>query len=218
MGPAMRSGCGRRPATASEPNVSFAWWTRRFPASLILTLLAGIFAGAPPAVAGLSGENVVVVVNRDSYASRTVANQFIASRNIPAGNIILLENVPSKLVIPLDEFKTTILRPVFDQINSRGLAAQTQVIAYSAGFPTDVNIKADTDRLPQSPTKRFITHHGSINGLTYLYQFVMRDDLQYLGFQSNLYCRGPFERNSVNPFLDQQRRQQFETAEQAASR
>lgn len=182
----------------------------------VCVVVIQLWFAPPTASAGLSGENVIVVVNDPSYESRTVANQFIASRNIPDANVIRLDNVPDKLVIQLDEFKQQILQPVLDQINRRGLAPQTQVIAYSAGFPTSVNIKPDTERLPKSPTKRFITARASLNGLTYLYSFVLRDDLQYLNLQSNLYCRGPFERNFVNPFLDKERRQRFAEAERAA--
>ncbi len=167
------------------------------------------------ALAGVSPENVIVVVNADSYESRTVANQYAQLREIPSGNLIFLEGVPSDPRIGLEPFKEQILRPVLSEIEKRGLAKQARVIAYSTNFPTKVDIKEHKAKLPDSPINKFITPQASINGLTYLYRFVLADNPQYLDLSSNLYCRGPFNRNFTNPFLDVEHRQRFKDADEA---
>ena len=116
-----------------------------------------------------------------------------------------------KLKIDLETFKTKILVPVFDTLNKRGLAAQARVIAYSADFPTSVNIKTHTDKLSDPSLKQYQRATASITGLTYLYQFVIADNEAYLGWKANFYARGPFDRNFENPFVDQ-RRKEFDSA------
>ncbi len=71
-------------------------------------------------------------------------------------------------------------------IETRGLAAHIQGIAYSADFPTAVAIGSDIDAVPnKSP---YLTPVGSINGLTYLFRFVLAKTPNYIGFESNLYA------------------------------
>lgn len=166
------------------------------------------------ALAGVGPENVIVVVNADSYESRTVANQYVQLRDIPSSNLIFLKGISTKLVIGLEPFKEQILKPIFSEINMRGLAGQARVIAYSTNFPTTVNIKEHKSKLPDSPVNKYITPKASINGLTYLYRFVLADDPQYLGLSSNLYCRGPFNRNFSNPFGDAENQQRFKRADE----
>ena len=157
-----------------------------------------------------------MVVNADSHASRTIANHYVHLRKIPSSNVIFLndvrgENGSDELEIDLEIFKTNILRPVFETLNARGLAAQARVIAYSADFPTSVNVKRHTDRLTDPNLKQYQNATASITGLTYLYQFVLGDTEGYLGWQSNFFARGTFERYFENPFPDQ-RRDEFATS------
>ncbi len=155
-----------------------------------------------PSHAGISGENIIVVVNRDSLVSRTVANHYVHLRNVPDINVIFLDKIPAGLTIGLNDFKTNILQPVLKTVEQRGLAAQTRCIAYSADFPTAVNIRAHYDRLPNAQAKKYIGSTASITGLTYYYKYILNDLNGYLGFESNLYARGKFDRSFNNPFTD----------------
>ncbi len=56
-------------------------------------LLAALLTATPAARAGLSPESVALVVNGDSWASLTVANEYAALRRIPARNVILLHGL-----------------------------------------------------------------------------------------------------------------------------
>ncbi len=138
------------------------------------------------AIAGAVGSNWVVVVNGQSVASRTIANRYCTARSIPGRNVIVLPNVPDSDQISVDQFRELILSPVLQEIETRGLAAHIQGIAYSADFPTAVTIGSDIDAVPnKSP---YLTPVGSINGLTYLFRFVLAKTPNYIGFESNLYA------------------------------
>ncbi len=141
------------------------------------------------AVAGAVGSNWVVVVNGQSVTSRTIANHYCTARNIPGRNVIVLRNVPDSDQISVDQFRELILSPVLQEIETRGLAAHLQGIAYSADFPTAIAIGSDIDAVPnKSP---YLTPVGSINGLTYLFRFVQAKNPNYIGFESNLYAARP---------------------------
>lgn len=180
----------------------------RFAAGLLLAASMLI----SDALAGVSPENVVVVVNSQSQVSRTVANHYVQLRQIPSSNVIFLADVPSGLKTTLPVFKDQILTPLLNELNRRKIASQTRVIAYSADFPTAVDISPHTEKLVDDHQKKFQLPTASINGLTFLYQFVLADSEKYLDWGSNLYARGAFERHFANPFLDQPRRDRFEAA------
>jgi tetratricopeptide (TPR) repeat protein len=159
-----------------------------------------LIVAASDAGAGLSSENVVVVVNGDSLDSRTVANYYIEARQIPSKNVVVLEDVPEQNKIELSVFRERILKPLLAQLDTRKIASQVRVIAYSAGFPTAVTINEHREKIENETTRKYQTPTASITGLTYFYRFIMSDNPSYLGFGSNLYARGRFERHFVNPF------------------
>ncbi len=142
--------------------------------------------------AGASACNWVVVVNADSLNSRTVANHYSVARNIPSRNVIVLSNVPNSDQITVDQFRELILIPILKEIDSRGLANHIQGIAYSADFPTAIDIQSDLAAIKnRSP---YLTPVGSINGLTYLYRMVLAKNPAYIGFESNFFAARPASR------------------------
>ncbi|WP_246112723.1 hypothetical protein [Allorhodopirellula solitaria] len=161
--------------------------------------------------AGLTGENVALIVNGSSTDSLTIANHYAALRDIPSHNVIVLEDVPSELSISLDAFRDGILKPLLETINSRGIAPQIRVVAYSAGFPTSVNIGELAKRFPDPADSKYRTPVASINSLTYFYRWVLSDSPNLLAWGANLYARGPFGRHFANPFSGENA-QQFEAA------
>lgn len=142
--------------------------------------------------AGASACNWVVVVNADSLNSRTVANHYSVARNIPSRNVIVLSNVPNTDQITVDQFRELILIPILKEIESRGLANHIQGIAYSADFPTAIDIQSDIAGIKnKSP---YLTPVGSINGLTYLFRMVLAKNPAYVGFESNFFAARPASR------------------------
>ena len=153
--------------------------------------------------AGIGPENVIVAVNAESKVSRTVANHYVSLRGIPTTNVVLLKDVPSKLRVSHQDFKAKILQPLLDALNQRGLAAQARVIAYSADFPTSVDITEHCEKLTDPTLKKIQKNTASLNGLTFFYQFSLSDNPLYLNLASNVYARGKFDRYFINPFAGQ---------------
>jgi len=151
-------------------------------ALLALTVLVA----STGARAGGGPENVAVVVNADSWASLAVANAYVHLRRIPPGHVIYVANLPSIELIPVDDFRSRILRPVLRTIKDRNLADQIDCIAYSSDLPYRVGVAADVGK---KELPKFITQRASLNGLTYLHQLVMEKDIEYLGLGANYYVR-----------------------------
>lgn len=101
-------------------------------------------------------------------------------------NVIVLNDIPNSDRITIDEFREKILGPLLKEIDARGISAHVQGIAYSADFPTAISLDEDVkDVKDRSP---YLTTVGSINGMTYLYRFVMSKNPSYLGFETNWYA------------------------------
>ncbi len=148
--------------------------------------LALLVFGAGVARAGLAPEETVLVVNAESWLSRSVANEYALLRGIPSANIVQLEGIPGHEGLPVNEFRELILQPLLVTLERRRLAAQISCIVYSADFPTWVDVSADigSRRLPDVVGSR-----AALTGLTYLYQGVLARNLDYLEQNSNWYAR-----------------------------
>lgn len=147
--------------------------------------------------AGMTESQVVVVVNGASDDSRTIANHYVHWRSIPSSNVIVLNDIPDQETITVDQFRDLILRPLFGEIDRRSLN-DVKCIAYSAGFPTAIQLEVDLRGVPNRPI--YVTPVGSINGLTMLSQFVFQKNPSYLALDSNLYARRKGEHFFAAPF------------------
>ncbi len=165
-------------------------------------------AVARVALAGGGADRVFLVVNGDSWASQTVANEYVHLRRIPAGNVFYLSGLPSLERTGVDAFRRRILEPVFAAIEHRNLAGRIDYIVYSSDLPWGVGVAPDVGKkeLPKIITKR-----ASINGLTYLHELVREKDLAYLDLGSNWYYRRPKRRVATRPWTP------AEQAERAAA-
>lgn len=148
-------------------------------------------------VAGLAKSDVVVVVNGDSANSRTLANHYVAMRGIPPRNVIVLRDIPDSETTDVETFRTQILRPLLAEIDARKIATHVQCIAYSADFPTGINIKADIEKL--GPLPKQYTAVASINALTFFYQLVLEENPNYIDLAANRYARRPIESYFSSP-------------------
>lgn len=179
---------------------------------VFIALCAACYLGPATRLrAGLTGENVALIVNGSSVDSLTVANHYAQLRDIPPQNIIVLNDVPDSLTISLDTFRDLILKPTLETINARRIAAQVSVIAYSAGFPTSVDVSSLKNRLNDGTDAKYRTPTASINSLTYFYRLVLSDSPDFMGWGANFYARGAFERHFANPFVGEPG-EQFQSA------
>jgi uncharacterized protein (TIGR03790 family) len=147
--------------------------------------------------AGLVPNEVVIVVNGASQDSRTLANHYIALRNLPASNVIVLESVPNSEVISVAEFREKILKPLLQEMDRRRLGNHVQCIAYSADFPTAIDIQTDIQPLGKLPV--FYTARASINAVTFFYASVQAGDPGYIQPSANAYARQQISSFFNNP-------------------
>ena len=156
-------------------------------------LLSNFVVDIPAANAGLGPENVAVVVNSASESSRKVAAEYASLRRIPASNLIELQDVPDSESTTVDEFREKLLKPVLATLGERGLRGQIDCIAWSSEFPTAIDVKGD---IGETKPQRVFTPVGSINGLTFLHEAVLKKDT---GGYLSLVCNGYFRRTAAWP-------------------
>lgn len=167
----------------------------------VLVLLAGLTIAPVPCLAGGGPENVVVVVNPDSWASLTVANEFIRQRGIHPSHVIALDLTLARRddTTDIDAFREKILQPILAALKARGLEACVDTIAYSADIPTAIDFSKDAGGRGGGAI-------GSINGLTFLQETALAKG-QYWSLNANTYFRQykplPGE-DPKNPMFDTQ--------------
>ncbi len=126
-------------------------------------------AAASCAWAGGGPENVLLLVNSNSLGSKTIANHYIALRDVPAINVVYvdwrggLEGCQGKY------FAERILQPAITAIGERGLSAQIDYVVYSSDFPWKVNLQS---LMPETKFVAPTRPWASCTGATYLWQYV----------------------------------------------
>ena len=158
------------------------------PVSLIVVAVAAAVLSRDSVVlCGVGPENTAVIINSSSESSKQIAVEYASLRGIPASNLIELQDVPDSESTTVEEFREKLLKPVLTQLDKRGLREQIDCIAWSSDFPTAINVKAD---IGKTKTQRIFTPVGSINGLTFLHEAVLKKDTGgYLSLVSNGYFR-----------------------------
>jgi hypothetical protein len=185
---------------------------------LWLTAVACLLSGLPVAVAGGGPENVLLVVNRNSPGSLTIANHYVRLRQIPPGNVLTLPWDSNVETIDIDSFRRQLLAPVLAAVERRRLVPQIDYIVYSSDFPWEIDISSDLAKFmaPGSPLDESTLGRppwqfqppggtagarGSLTGLTYLYQPVMAEQSHYVALSSNAYMRRPIPPQEGAPTL-----------------
>ena len=173
-------------------------------AFLVVSRAAELRAGGGP-------ENLVLVVNQDDASSLLLANHYCQLRQIHPGNVVYLSGVPKQTTISLDQFRTLILKPVFDAIRERKLDQQIDLIVYSSGFPASVNVAsareaffkevADRGNPVPDEAKKIFEPVASLTSLTYFAISVIQNQPAYFPLNSNRYFRGPAPQLLSQPFV-----------------
>ena len=143
-------------------------------------------------------ENTLVVVNADSQDSLAVANLYVQLRDIPATNVVYLNNVPghksSAESCTSVAFKKSILDPILDAMSSRGIEKQIDCVAYSAGFPTRIDIQPQVDfqrrQQSQGPNK---FSWASITSLTYFHRNAFSKNPNFFALE----CQSLFQPEAI---------------------
>jgi hypothetical protein len=157
---------------------------------LIAWLFLSLAAGT--ALAGGGPENVFLVVNSSSEASKTIANNYINWRQIPPSNVFYIDWTLGPHVTDGALFRDRILLPVVNAIDQRGLASQIDYIVYSSDFPPRINLR-DVFANAQFPPGG--GPDASINSTTYLAPLFLGGNVAMTSMGSNWYVPGPIEPN-----------------------
>lgn len=139
-------------------------FARRAAAGLAVTMFGLVVAVSARALAGGGPENVLLVVNRQSRASCSIANHYLRLRRIPASNVLYLprqrgaEKLPRE-TISVEAFRQRILFPVLQEIRRKEAVRRIDYVVYSADLPWRVNLRSDIDhfrksRPPQPPEEK----------------------------------------------------------------
>lgn len=170
---------------------------------LLAAVWVGLGLGLPgAALAGGGPENVLLVVNRNSTRSMTIANHYARLRRIPAGNVVSLLLPPQPHALKVDQFRRQILVPVITAIDKRRLKRQISYIVYSSDFPWAITLTSDVEKFKLALEKAHardpkiegrwpqqFTPIGSITGMTYLWHPVLEGDMAYFHPLVNRYMR-----------------------------
>jgi uncharacterized protein (TIGR03790 family) len=144
--------------------------TRTYLTSLLQTLLVlSIAIRASSAWAGGGPENVLLLINSNSLSSKTIANHYIALRDVPASNIVYVDWRGGLERCQGIQFANRILKPAIDAIRERGLSAQIDYVVYSSDFPWGVDLKTLFPDQTFGPPNR---PYASCTGATYLWRYV----------------------------------------------
>ncbi|MBN1853884.1 MAG: TIGR03790 family protein [Pirellulales bacterium] len=134
--------------------------------------------------AGGGPENVLVVVNRRSESSKTIANHYIFWRRIPAINVVHIDWNGDIESCSADQFRNNLWQPIRDAMELRGIEQQIDYIVYSSDFPWRINFTHDFQD-PKPPQQ--CTPWLSITGATYLWKYAVSKDPKLLKLDSNHY-------------------------------
>ena len=137
--------------------------------------------------AGGGPENVFLVVNSRSWASKTVANHFIHARGLPLSNVLYVDWEDDVDAADVKVFREKILAPVLIMIQRRGLGTQIDYLVYSADFPYAINLNSE---LGQITPPQYLPPVGSLTGMTFFYGPLMTLSPLAIGLDNNHYFHG----------------------------
>ncbi len=155
---------------------------------LLATLQAMLLLTPSRCLAGGGPENVFLLVNSTSADSMTVANHYIALRNIPPTNVCYLPYKGVKSVTNGHVFRTQILSPAMEEMKRRKLTKQIDYLVYSCDFPWRMFFAADFPDFKFPPS---YSPNGSLTGMTYLHRFVTEKRKEVVSPNTNWYFMEP---------------------------
>ena len=92
-------------------------------------------------------------------------------------------------MIDFDQFRRFLLQPILRAITTRGLTSQIDCVAYSCDLPYVVSLELAFAGQPNPSPQTSVS--ASVTGLTYLWQMVESEELDFVGLNTNRYFRRP---------------------------
>jgi hypothetical protein len=161
-------------------------WRKQFWKRAALLLAIATCSGSSASFAGGGPENLFLVVNPESPESVAIANTYVALRQIPPINVMMLPWTGSREETSVATFRKEILDPVLEAIEGRRLVPQIDAIVYSSDFPWRINFK---DELPEPLVGVDKFPAGSLTGMTTLFPLVKGTAGGWVNRESNRYYR-----------------------------
>ena len=155
---------------------------RLTPLLFTATLLVLLFAQR--ADAGGGPQNVFLVANPESPESLRIANEYVAMRGIPGGNVFYLPWNPAQFRTRGATFRDKILLPILKELDARNLGGQIDQVVYSSHYPWLIDF-GDIHKAP--PQRTVDSPFASLTGATYLYQFIMTNRREFTALNTNFY-------------------------------
>ena len=94
-----------------------------------------IFLGAPDLLAGGSGLNTMVVMNRSSSNSCELGNYFCERRQVPPDNVLFLNWIRGSISWSSGDFQTNLVNPLLAALSARQLSNQIYYVVLSMDIP-----------------------------------------------------------------------------------
>jgi uncharacterized protein (TIGR03790 family) len=91
-------------------------------------------------------ENVLVVINDNSPASREIGSYYVAKRKIPAKNVVHIKCTTEE-TIPDPDYPKTIEKPIMDYLKKTGLCNKVDYIVLTKGIPIKITMQWAVDSL-----------------------------------------------------------------------
>ena len=101
-------------------------------------LLAAATAALPSVLAAQSGENVLLVVNRNDAASREIADYYRPRRSVPEKNVCVIATTSAE-EIQWATYQQEIEKPVGECLKKGGLAEKVLYIVTTLGVPLKID-------------------------------------------------------------------------------
>ncbi len=155
----------------------------------------GFLLSASVTFAGGGPENVCLVINSRSWASRTIANHFIRLRQIPPTNVVYIDWSDDLTSTDVATLREKILGPALLTIQRRNLSAQIDYLVYSSDFPYAIDLHSDAAKVPPH---QVLTPVGSLTGATFFYGPVMAANAAVIGVNNNHYFRRADDETSAS--------------------
>jgi uncharacterized protein (TIGR03790 family) len=125
----------------------------------VLPLLLLLLAAGVPALRAQTGENVLLVVNRNDPLSRQIADYYRPRRSVPLKNVCVISTA-SEEEVPWNVYEEQIERPVGDCLKKNGLTEKVLYLVTTMGVPLKVD----------GPGSGMQAEHASVDSeLTLLY-------------------------------------------------
>ncbi|MGB0909624.1 MAG: TIGR03790 family protein [Nitrospirales bacterium] len=128
-----------------------------------------------PVYAELGPNQIVIVSNKNSQESESVAKHYVSQRGIPKSHVLALD-ISTKETISREEYEQAILHPIRESLESRKLASTVRVLVTTYGIP--LRVKASR---PSPQEKSWVEDAKAWKKSSVLFLEELKTDIEQVG-------------------------------------